>query len=123
MKGSELNLYLLKSIPEIKEKYEEETSWQEKDETGSHTVFGNVFTPYLLSCGENKDFENLKKCFDFIEDILLANDEYSEEVIAFSVLERIYDETGKNYEKFMKARTRKLFEEIVHIYFSNDFGI
>ena len=45
MKGSELNLYLLKSIPEIKEKYEEETSWQEKDETGSHTVFGNVFTP------------------------------------------------------------------------------
>ena len=118
MKTKELNLCLLKNIPEIKEKYEEETLWQEKDETGSHTVFGNVFTPYLLSCGDNGDFGNLKKCFDFIENVLSENDRYSEEVIAFSMLERIYDDTGKKYENFMKNKTKKLFYEVIKNYFN-----
>ena len=118
MKTKELNLCLLKNIPEIKEKYEEETLWQEKDETGSHTVFGNVFSPYLLSCGDNGDFGNLKKCFDFIENVLSENDRYSEEVITFSVLERIYDDTGKKYENFMKNKTKKLFYEVIKNYFN-----
>ena len=64
------------------------------------------------------DFGNLKKCFDFIENVLSENDRYSEEVITFSVLERIYDDTGKKYENFMKNKTKKLFYEVIKNYFN-----
>ena len=47
MTCKELNLKLIELLPEIKKMYEEETSWQEGDNTGSHIVFSDVFFPYI----------------------------------------------------------------------------
>lgn len=47
MTSKELNLKLIEALPEIKDVYNEEISWQEGDETGSHVVYADVFVPLI----------------------------------------------------------------------------
>ncbi|EIB7773371.1 hypothetical protein K9J57_002186 [Listeria innocua] len=89
MKSKELNKLLVESFPNLNEEYVEETSWQKGDDTGSHTVYGDVFTPYLTGCiEENKQIE-LVQAFEYVEKILELEDEYAVDVVTFSVLESI----------------------------------
>jgi len=79
----------VESFPNLNEVYNEEVSWQEGDDTGSHTVYGDVFTPYLTNCIEKNKQTEIVQAFAFLEKIFALGDEYSEEVVAFSVLESI----------------------------------
>jgi hypothetical protein len=110
MTNKELNLLLLKTLPELKHKYEEEVNWQEGDDTGSHVVFGDVFTPYLEDMIRTKNESKVKIAFKFIEDVLSIKDKYCDEVIAFSVLEKLLDrqEHIKFSEKFMGIKTKQI---------------
>lgn len=99
MLSKELNLKLIELFPEIKELYEDEVSWQEGDETGSHTVFSDVLFPYILENFDN--VEITKKIFDSIEKILELHDEYADEVITLSILENLFYER-ENIDKFKK---------------------
>ena len=49
MTNKELNQFLVKTFPELKQAYDEEVSWQEGDDTGSHVVF----VMYLLHIWNN----------------------------------------------------------------------
>ncbi|EAC2784877.1 hypothetical protein NY18_05440 [Listeria monocytogenes] len=80
---------MVESFPNLNEEYVEETSWQEGDDTGSHTVYGDIFTPYLTECiEENKQME-MVQAFEYVEKILELQDEYAVDVVTFSVLESI----------------------------------
>jgi hypothetical protein len=114
MNSRKLNQLLIENFPNLLDKYNEEIEWQEGDETGSHTVYGDVLAPYLIECIiEHNDFEVIK-ILNFIERILELNDKYSDEVIAFSILERIEYEYRdsellcSNYGKLSK----QIIEEI-----------
>lgn len=98
MEPKQLNQKLIKRFPELNKKFCEETEWQEGEETGSHVVYGDVFAPYIESVIAQQNDAEMEKIFAFIEDILLENDGYSEEVIMFSVLERLLSDKD-NYEK------------------------
>lgn len=114
MKNVELNHLLITSYPELTSQYEDEVSWQEGDETGSHVVFGDVFTPYLEKILKDKDNKKVRRAFEFIEQVLDINDKYCDEVIAFSVLEKLFDNIA-NVEfakKYMGKRTQKICEEL-----------
>ncbi|HBT95056.1 MAG TPA: hypothetical protein DEB24_02635 [Coriobacteriia bacterium] len=63
--------------------------WQEGDDTGSHTVYGDVFVPYLIDCVKQDRRSELSKAFGYIETMLRSGDAYAEEVMFFSVLESI----------------------------------
>lgn len=89
MESRELNKLLVKKFPDLDEKYMKEVSWQEGDETGSHTVYGDVFTPYLVECIEESRNEEIIRIFDYIEMLLGLEDAYVNEVVAFSILESI----------------------------------
>ena len=71
-----LNLKLINEFPELKRRYLEETEWQEGDETGSHVVYGDVFTPFIEECINNREINKLIKICNFIEDLLTMNIEY-----------------------------------------------
>ena len=86
MTRKELNRKIVERFPELEERYIDETSWQEGDETGSHAVFGGVFTPYLEQNLRGRNFEKLAAIFVFIEEILVMRDVESENVIALSVI-------------------------------------
>lgn len=111
MTCKELNLKLIELVPEIKELYEDEISWQEGDDTGSHTVFADVFFPYILSGLDNKKVT--QKNFKAIEKILELHDDYADEVIILSILENLFyqqDDIDK-FKDFLGDLSKKLFNQ------------
>ena len=114
MDSVKLNMMLIEKFPNLIEKYKEEVEWQEGDNTGSHTVYGDVLAPYLVECIELENESEIIKILEFIERILKFNIKYSDEVIAFSILERIEYEyrdsalLNNNYGEL----TKKVIDEI-----------
>lgn len=115
MTSKELNLKLISFLPEMKAYYNNTVSWQDGDETGSHIVFEDAFVPYIKECAKKQDAASTVKCFEVIEKLLLLNDEYTEEVIALSVLESLlFSETLSvdSLYSYMRRETKKLFNEV-----------
>lgn len=114
MKSEELNGMLMKYFPDLKEKYIAEVSWQEGDSTGSHTIYGDVLTPYLVECIENNNVPEIKKTLDFLEEVLKLNDKYSDEVIAYSVIESVayLFENSANLQSYLGNYSKKVLDEI-----------
>ena len=116
MTSTELNLKLIESLPEIRNIYNEEISWQDGDETGSHVVYADVLVPFIKEQMAARNESMIIKIFDFIENLLESNDEYANEVVALSVLESlIFDEDVSNssFMQFAKEKTFQLIQEIV----------
>ncbi len=116
MTSKELNLKLIEIFPEIKDAYLEETSWQDRDETGSHIVYADVFVPYIKRQITGKKAQTLANVFNYIEELLELKDEYANDVIALSVLESLlFDEEVDNafFIQFAKPNTLNLIEEII----------
>lgn len=114
----ELNKLLVKMYPNLSEKYKDEVDWQEGDYTGSHTVYGDVFTPYLISCIAKNESVEIRKAFMYVETLLETENLYVEEVIAFSVLESIlylFKEKKELYDLLGK-KTKKIVKELLDIY-------
>jgi hypothetical protein len=113
MKSKELNLLLINAFPEIRCDYNQEISWQEGDDTGSHIVYGDVFSPWIVSIFQNNDEDKLYRVFNFIESILTLNDDYGNEVIIQSVLESLHhNHPYSEIDKFMKPRTKNLYNKL-----------
>jgi len=115
MKSSELNKMLIEYLPELYSKYLDEVSWQEGDDTGSHIVYGDVLTPHLIECILQKETKEIIKIYAFLESVLSLEDEYSDEVIAFSVLESIvyFIKEDMSSIDLLGPRSRKWFEDLV----------
>ncbi|MGN0179404.1 MAG: hypothetical protein ACI4DY_08200 [Monoglobaceae bacterium] len=117
MTSKELNLKLIKALPEISDMYYEEISWQDGDETGSHVVYADIFVPFIKQLIFNKNKKMLINAFDYIENLLKLDDNYANEVVALSVLESlIFDDEVDNtlFIQVAQIRTLKLIEEILH---------
>lgn len=114
MKSRELNRLLINTFPNLVKQYHEEVDWQEGDDTGAHTVYGDVFTPYIVECTKSNNVKELGRIFNYIENLLEKNDTYTNEVIAFSVLESI-EYTIKNNKKILNIlgqMTKKMLSEL-----------
>lgn len=114
MNSKELNLLLIENFPNLSNKYKTVVEWQEFDNTGSHVVYGDVFTPYFIECIEQKNETEIIKILNFLEKILEFNDKYSYEVVAFSVIEGIYYEYKDCplINKYLGNLTRKVFNDV-----------
>lgn len=112
MESKELNALLLKRFPELKEKFDEETCWQDGIETGSFIVFEDVFMPFLESNVELNNTEMVDKIYSFIEELSNINDEYVENILNVAILENIAGYV--NPEPFvmpLKEKSKKIFED------------
>ncbi|MBQ9756992.1 MAG: hypothetical protein IJW15_01065 [Clostridia bacterium] len=114
MTSKELNMKLIEYMPEIRQRYVDEVSWQEQDETGSHIVFGDVLVPYIIEKTVIDDDQSLKRIFEAVEKIFSLDDDYANEVIILSVLEAIlYKEIlNKKVIKYMGLNTKKAFDKM-----------
>lgn len=113
LKYETLNLLLIETFPNLNLKYTEEIEWQEGNKTGSHTVYGDVFTPYVEECIKGGNKEEIKKIFDYIEFLLLKEDPYINEVVSFSVIESIECllKENKVILQFLGEKTYALLQE------------
>lgn len=120
MEVKKLNRLLLDNFPELENEYHEEVDWQEGDETGSHIVYGDVFAPYIEKIILQKNEAEIQRVFVFIEEILSKNEKYSDEVIMFSVLERLLSdkEQYQNCKKYFGKYTEQIIKEINAIIFN-----
>lgn len=109
MMEEKLNLLLIKRFPELEEQYNEEVSWQEGNSTGSHTVYGDVFNPFARVNILSKNEEIIKRIFEFIEELLMLNDDYADELVITTILEGIIEnEDDKLYlMNFAGEKTKK----------------
>ncbi len=89
MTAKSLNQRLIHSFSELQQAYTDEIAWQEGDDTGSHVVFGDVLTPYLLKSIQDGRSDIIEKVCVFLEELLQTKDEYANEVVTCSVLESI----------------------------------
>ena len=112
-----MNLKLIEEFPELKDNYEQEVCWQDNDDTGAHTVYGDVFTPFIEKNIENQDDKKIIEICNFIEELLSINDEYIENVICLSVLERIIDNKAnlEYFKKFAKENTKSEINKMISI--------
>ncbi len=115
MISAELNRILVNKFPILREKYLDEVEWQEGDNTGSHTVYGDVLTPYLTECILEDRREEIQIIFDFLEELLMLDDKYADEVVYLSVFEGLtllFKE--KTYLKsLLKEKSKKALSDVM----------
>ena len=81
-------------------------------EAGNHIVFNYVFTPILIDLIENKEEEEIKKFFSFVEEMASSEDIRVTEVCDQSILELLYDEFGDDIEEYFGEKTKEGFNAI-----------
>ena len=112
MESKELNQMLLSAIPELKTKFDEETSWQEGLNTGSFIVFEDVFLPFLEAKVEMNDLAMIEKIYSFIESLCDIEDEYVQNVLYVAILENIADFVNPEpFIKYLKEKSLRIYKE------------
>ena len=112
MTCKELNLLLLKNLPQLETNFNNFVSWQDGIDTGCHTTFENIFVPFIIETIEEENESVLKDIFFFINQLVISKDEYAEEVVQLSVLEPLKDEYDEVYDfsKLMLKETYSLYK-------------
>ena len=114
MTSSDLNKMLVTKLPFLAGKYNDEVSWQEGDDTGSHVIYGDVLTPYLRDCMTDDKEKEVQTVFDFLEELLGLEDTYAEEVVWFSVLESLaylFEEKG-HFTSLLGEKCKRALNEV-----------
>lgn len=105
---------LTEAVPEILEKYKDELQWWGEESPGAHIVFGDVLVPFVISLLESSaDEAILKRIFLFLEQLAENTDPLVQEVIAFTICERLGDNPGwlSKARQYMGERTKELCDE------------
>jgi len=96
-----LDTELLMVLPELRERYKEESRWWKGEHPGQHIIFGDLLNPFLIVLLERGgDHALLKRAFAFLEKMAKSQDIRVVNVVAVTVCERL----GDNPTWLAKAR-------------------
>ena len=113
----ELPARLLKVIPEIAEKYQEELRYFGPEAFGQHIVFSDVFNPYLIDLLEsNDDRDKIDRAFELIEEMARHEDAHILEVVYVTICRRLISNSllGRAWNH-MGEKTRELtWQRVTH---------
>lgn len=111
MKEKELNILLLNEFPDIKESFDQETSWQDGLDTGCTVTFVDVFVPYIVKTALSNDEEKTRKIFEFVEKLASFKDKYVNQVILLSIFDPLFcDYNSIDWKKYFGTETNILLE-------------
>lgn len=106
---------LLDIVPELQPAYEAEKQFWDEEKPGAHIIFGDILTPYLISLLEkNSDPQALYRVFTLLEEMATHIDSRIQEVVAFSVCERLADHPRwvEAAEVYIGPKTRELLSQV-----------
>ena len=83
----ELNTMLLEAFPELKERFENETSWDDGIETGSYIVYEDIFMPYVVQAFVDNDQESINRVMQFVERLASSDDVDVKNLIGISIID------------------------------------
>ena len=114
MKRITLNKMLIENFPHLIPAYENEVSWQDGDDTGSHIVYGDIFEPFLVKSFQERNDAVLKEIFCFIESLLDMDDFLARNVLEVSVIEGNEQELQQpDVYRLLGPESKRLLLEIV----------
>ena len=112
---SNMSDLLMEVAPELREEYERERQSWDTEEPGAHIIYGDLLTPYIITLLESGSrAEDLRRLFDFLEELAGHPDVHVQEVVAFSVVERLTDNAhwlDRAYE-YMGPKTLQIVREV-----------
>jgi len=88
-----LDQIMVEALPELRAAYEAEREGWEPGKPGAHIIYGDIVNPYLISLlDEGEQGELLHRIFDLLERMADSEDSRIQEVVAFTVCERLGDD-------------------------------
>lgn len=107
----ELNTMLLETFPELKEKFEDETSWDDGIETGSYVVYEDIFMPFVVQAFVGDDQESINRIMLFVERLASIDDTDIKNLIGITIIDnvRMYD-FEECFANLMGPNSRVLYD-------------
>ena len=111
-KPEEMNRILLDRFPELKNRFIEETSWQDGINTGSYVVYQDVLMPYIVECFSKNDTDAINRIIAFVEDLASSDDYEVRNLIGVTIIDnvRMYDIEDR-FVSLMGPHSKILYDE------------
>ena len=115
MNERKMNEMLLSAFPELKEEFEEYTSWQDGIDTGAFLTYEDIFRPHIEKAIEENNADFIERASVFVEDLYLSNDEYAINIVSVGILEGLKANCDNTVvHAFLKPATQKEFDELMY---------
>jgi len=122
VKYEEISQLLIKEFPELEEKYRKELEWWDDEEPGPHNIYGDVLNPYLLDLLRKENHnKKLRDIFSFLEELANSDNKKVQEVVTFTILERLSSEPDllKKAQKYMGPKLLQFLKELKKFWKTN----
>ena len=107
-----LNTLLLQTFPELTERFEEYTSWQDGMETGCFLTFEDLLLPLIRKAFKEGDTDFLDRACPFIEQLITSGDGYAENVATVGILEGVKaTENAAVVRSFLGPMSLEIFDD------------
>lgn len=105
------NTMLLNLFPNLKEKFDEYTSWQEGIDTGSTLVYEDVFIPYAIEQIANNNQEEISKIIYLIDEMVNSNNRYCQNLVEVAILEALRaDPEGQKIRDYLTDNSLSMYD-------------
>ena len=105
------NTMLLNLFPNLKEKFDEYTNWQEGIDTGSTLVYEDVFIPYAIEQIANNNQEEISKIIHLIDEMVNSNNRYCQNLVEVAVLEALRaDPEGQKIRDYLTDNSLSMYD-------------
>jgi hypothetical protein len=105
------NTMLLNLFPNLKEEFDEYTSWQEGIDTGSTLVYEDVFIPYAIEQIANNNQEEISKIIHLIDEMVNSNNRYCQNLVEVAVLEALRaDPEGQKIRDYLTDNSLSMYD-------------
>lgn len=101
MNAARLNKLLLEAFPELAEKFEDYTSWQDGMKTGCFLTYEDLLLPVAREALDAKDDEKLARIGSFIERLMTLGDDYAANVATVGLLEGLKAEGNDTIRQYL----------------------
>ncbi|MBQ3301012.1 MAG: hypothetical protein IJH04_02450 [Eggerthellaceae bacterium] len=114
MNATQLNELLLEAFPELAEKFEDYTSWQDGMETGCFLTYEDLLLPFAREALDTKDDEKLARIGTFIEKIMTIGDDYAGNVATVGLLEGLKADGNDTIRQYLGTTSLAEYDSMAY---------
>ena len=109
-----LNTLLLEGFPELTERFEEYTSWQDGMETGCFVTYEDLLLPLAYRALDNRDEALLTRIGTFIEQLMTSGDAYAVNLATVGLIEGLKAYGNSLIRSFLGPVSLEEFDTMVY---------
>ena len=114
MNAAQLNKLLLEAFPELADKFEDYTSWQDGMETGCFLTYEDLLLPAVREALDAKDDEKLARIGSFIEKLMTLGDDYAVNVATVGLLEGLKADGNDTIRQYLGTTSLTEYDSMAY---------